>query len=210
MIRILRQEKDKTVELLKNIHDIPSHLGKKGVYVWVDVEKPTHEDIQFLEKHFSFHPLAIEDCMTAIQRPKIDRYDHYLFIVLHAATLAAHKDKETSLELDSFVGENYVVTIHLKPIPSVSSTWERCLKNKGIMAQGAAYLFYFLADALVDNYFPILEKLDQEIQKTEDSMNRSDSRKEGSPRITLKSTLGRRCRQRRKTRAFRREFGSAS
>ena len=170
MIKIIVQEKDKGALVLANPGELSSHLGKKEKIVWVDVQKPTEKDMLFLEKHFSFHPLAMEDCMTTIQRPKIDRYENYLFIVLHAATVGAHKDKATSLEVDSFVGENYVVTVHLKPIPSVTSTWERCLKNAGIMSQGAAYLFYFLADALVDNYFPILEKLDKEIQKAEDAV----------------------------------------
>lgn len=170
MIKIITQEKNKNVEPLKNIEEISAYLKKTDTFVWVDVEKPTQKDMQFLENYFSFHPLAIEDCMTTIQRPKIDRYDNYLFIVLHAAILGPHKDKATSLEVDSFIGENYVVTVHLKSIPSVSSTWERCLKNLQIMSQGAAYLFYFLADALVDNYFPILEKLDKEIQKAEDNI----------------------------------------
>ena len=168
MIQILMQEKDKAPILLDNIADTPSHLGKKETVVWVDIQKPNEKDMQFLEKHFSFHPLAIEDSMTTIQRPKIDRYDGYLFIVLHAAILSAHRDKATSLELDSFVGENYVVTVHLKPISSVTSTWERCKKHPGIMSQGAAYLFYYLSDALVDNYFPILERVDKDIQKAED------------------------------------------
>ena len=168
MMNILIQEKDKEAEVLKDSENISSYINKKDTTVWVDIQKPTQKDMQLLEKCFEFHPLAIEDSMTSIQRPKIDRYDNYLFIVLHAATLGTHKDKATSLELDSFVGQNYVVTVHLKTIPSVTSTWERCIKNSGIMTRGAAYLFYFLADALVDNYFPILEKLDKEIQKVED------------------------------------------
>lgn len=170
MIRILVQKKDSDPIVLEKAEGLSSYLGKKELSVWVDVEKPTDKDMAFLEKCFSFHPLAIEDCMASIQRPKIDRYDNYLFIVLHAATLGLHKDKATSLELDSFIGENYVVTVHLKPIPSVSSTWKRCIKNSGIVSRGAAYLFYFLSDALVDNYSPILEKLDKEIQKTEDAI----------------------------------------
>ena len=170
MIQILKQDKNKDVEILKDPEEVGSFIGKKDTVLWVDVLKPSDKDMLFLEKHFSFHPLAIEDCLTTIQRPKIDSYDSYLFIVLHAATLAAHKDKASSLELDSFVGQNYVVTVHLKTISSVTTTWERCLKNTAIMLKGSAFLFYFLADALVDNYFPILEKLDKEIQKTEDSI----------------------------------------
>ena len=170
MIKALIQKKDDTPFLLEDIRTVSSHLGKKEKTVWLDVEKPTEKDMQFLEKEFSFHPLAIEDCMTSIQRPKIDRYDNCLFIVQHAATLGPHKDKATSLELDSFVGENYVVTVHIKPIPSVTSTWERCMKNSGMFSRGSAYLFYFISDALVDNYSPILEKLDKEVQKTEDAI----------------------------------------
>lgn len=177
MISIVIQEKNKDSRVLENQDELSAHLGKKDVFVWVDILKPTQKDMQFLEKLFSFHPLAIEDCMTTIQRPKIDTYEGYLFVVLHAATLAAHRDKASSLELDTFIGENYVVTVHLKTIESVSSTWERCLKNPGIMSRGSGYLFYFIADALVDNYFPILEKLDKEIQKAEDVIFKDNDRK---------------------------------
>ncbi|MGB2706163.1 MAG: magnesium/cobalt transporter CorA [Candidatus Omnitrophota bacterium] len=177
MISIIVQEKNKSARVLESQDELAPHLGKKDVFVWVDVRKPLQKDMQFLEKHFSFHPLAIEDCMTTIQRPKIDTYDRYLFVVLHAAILARHKDKATSLELDTFIGENYVVTVHLKPTDSVSSTWERCLRNPAIMSRGAGYLFYFMADALVDNYFPILEKLDREIQKAEDIIFKEADRK---------------------------------
>jgi len=170
MINIIIQEKNKNTAVLKNINNLSSHLGKKDTHVWVDIQKPTHADMQFIEKTFLFHPLAIEDCMASIQRPKIDRYDNCLFIVLHAALLAHNKEKATSHELNSFIGENYVVTVHFKLIASVSATWERCIKNIGIMSRGAAYLFYFLADALVDNYFPILEKLDREIHKAGDNI----------------------------------------
>ncbi|MFH1380763.1 MAG: magnesium/cobalt transporter CorA, partial [Candidatus Omnitrophota bacterium] len=182
MMKILVHEKDKNAENLEDLDKISSYIAEKNALLWVDIQKPTQKEMDFLEKHFSFHPLAIEDSMTTIQRPKIDKYDNYLFSVLHAAILAPHKDKATSLELDTFVGENYVVTVHLKPILSVSSTWERCIKNAGIMSQGAAYLFYFLADALVDNYFPILEKLDSEIQKVEDSVF-NDAKSETLSRI---------------------------
>ena len=136
MISIMILEKNKGTMVLESRDKLTLYLGKKDVFVWVDVRKPVQKEMEFLEKHFSFHPLAIEDCMTTIQRPKIDTYDSYLFIVLHAAILAAHKDKASSLELDSFVGENYVVTVHLKSIDSITSTWERCLKNKGIMSRG--------------------------------------------------------------------------
>jgi len=177
MINVMILEKNKGTTVLKSQDELPPYLGKKDVFVWVDVRKPIQKDMEFLEKYFSFHQLAIEDCMATIQRPKIDTYDDYLFIVLHAAILAAHRDKATSLELDSFVGENYVVTVHLKSIDSVTSTWERCLKNKSIMSRGAAYLFYYITDALVDNYFPILEKLDKEIQRTEDVIFNDPDRK---------------------------------
>jgi len=189
MLKILKQEKGGPVEILARPEELPDYIGKKDTFLWVDIEKPAQKDMDFLEKHFSFHPLAIEDCLTTIQRPKIDRYDKYLFVVLHAATLAAHKDKASSLELDTFVGENYVVTVHLKTIASVVSTWDRCLKNSGVISRGAAYLFYFLADALVDNYFPILEKMDKEIQRVEDSVLKDTSSATLSKIFDLKETV---------------------
>lgn len=188
---IILENNNTTCKLIENITEMTPYLKQKPQYLWLNLEKPTDKEIEILDWGFNFHPLAIEDCMASIQRPKIDRYDNYLFIVLHAASLGPHKDKATSLELDVFVGSNYIVTVHAKPIISVNSIKDRCLKNPQLLAKGPAHLFYNIADALVDNYFPMLEKLDRDIDKTERIMfNNSNTGTENINRIlSLKKTI---------------------
>ncbi len=173
MMELIHFERDAGCRVVSDLTEMHAAINKSisdGSFIWLDVEKPTYEEMEFLEESFNFHPLAIEDCMISIQRPKIDRYMGYLFIVLHAASLAAHKDKATSLEVDFFIGNSYIVTVHMKPIKSIRNMRERCLKNTQIMSLGPGYVFYNLADSLVDNYFPILEKLDKDIERFEKMM----------------------------------------
>lgn len=170
MLQMLVYDKSAKCQILSDKESIESVIQKKEHFFWLDIEKPTSEEMEFLEFSFNFHPLAIEDCMINIQRPKIDRYIGYLFTVLHAASLAAHKDKATSLEVDSFISEKYLVTVHLKPIKAISSEIERCIKNPHIMSQGSGYLFYNIANNMADNYFPILDKIDKDIEHIEELM----------------------------------------
>jgi len=169
MIELIVYE-DGKVNVLDDVENIKRYVKRKDVLLWINIEKPKDDDMRFLQDNFTFHPLAIEDCMTAIQRPKIDRYNDYLFIVLHAASLGPHKDKATSLELDTFLGPNYIITIHMKPIKSLTATKERVIKNPQTLLKGSCGLFYHITDALVDNYFPILDILDNEIEKAEQSI----------------------------------------
>lgn len=162
---------DKETSSVKSVIDpasIEQYVTRKDTFMWLDIQKPTYKDMDFLERYFNIHPLTIEDVMTTIQRPKIDKYIGFLFIVLHAASLAPHKDKTTSLELDIFLSEKFIITCHLKHIKSLDTVRERIMKNPAIMTEGHANLFYNIADALVDNYFPILEKLDTDINHTEE------------------------------------------
>jgi len=168
MIELMLYEKTGTCTVTRNVEDIRNLVKKPDTVIWLDVEKPTYDDMAVLEQGFNFHPLAIEDCMTTIQRPKIDKYyGGYLFIVLHAASLDTHRDKATSKEIDFFLGPNFLITVHVKSLANLTACRERCQKNPKIMAQGPAYLFYNVADGLVDNYFPILDRLGTEIEKVE-------------------------------------------
>ncbi|NQT22203.1 MAG: magnesium/cobalt transporter CorA [Candidatus Omnitrophica bacterium] len=189
MLELLLYENDGNCRVIEKLEDIKKEVKNKDALLWLNVEKPTEKDMELLIQCFNFHPLAIEDCLTSIQRPKIDRYDDYLFIVLHAATLSPHKDKATSLELDTFIGQNFIVTVHMKPIKSVASARSRCIKNPQILSKGPAHLFYTIADSLVDNYFPILAQLDKDIEKTEQLIFKDHASENVSKILNLKEIV---------------------
>ena len=138
-------------------------------WFWVDFNQPTDEEIRHLADTFKFHPLAIEDCIHRLQRPKLDYYDGYTFFVTH---LVREKDKEIiKEELNFFVGENFIVTYHHTPSQEVYQVWERVLQ-KNIENWDPFYVFYRTLDKIVDNYFPIIYKIEDDLNKIEDNIHR--------------------------------------
>jgi magnesium transporter len=143
-------------------------LHDKGLHVWVDMENPTDEEAkQVLENVFSFHPLAIEDCLTLSERPKADEYEEYLFLVIHAVDYTRTEDFQTT-ELNIFLGKEFLVTFHRDPLRSITATMERVAKNAPAVARAPDRLAHTILDFLFENYRPVLEELSGEIGDLEE------------------------------------------
>ncbi|HOF10301.1 MAG TPA: magnesium/cobalt transporter CorA [Opitutaceae bacterium] len=141
----------------------------KGLILWVDLDNPTDEEIkQVLEGVFQFHPLAIEDCVTDSPLPKIEDYDDHLFLVTHAVDFT-RTEKFNTTEFDIFLGKEYLVTFHRKPLRSVQSVIERCLKNSGT-ARAPDRIVHLLLDTMVDNYKPVTDELRAELEEIEEAV----------------------------------------
>lgn len=150
----------------------------KGLIVWVDLDNPTEEEIKaILEGVFQFHPLAIEDCVTPSSLPKVEDYESYLFIVTHAIDFT-RSEKFASTELDLFLGKEFLVTFHRKPLKSVQSMIDRVTKSVGVIARGPDRLAHGLLDFLVDNYQPVLSELGGELEEIEETVLAKDSHEE--------------------------------
>jgi magnesium transporter len=158
--------RDLELEALRLVH------GDKGLILWVDLEAPTAEEIKLiLEGVFNFHPLAIEDCVTPSSLPKIEDYDDYLFMVTHAVDFT-RTDKFATTELDLFLGKEFLVTFHRTPLRSVATALERVSKST---ARGPDRLAHTLLDHLVDNYQPVMDELQAELEELEESVLARDS-----------------------------------
>jgi magnesium transporter len=131
------------------------------------MENPTKEELALVKKAFGLHPLTVEDCVNTNARPKIDQFPTYLFLTLHAAVFNPSILKVKTLELNICVGKNYLLTVHMDTIPSLSTAWDRTEKNASIMASGSDNLLHLVIDSLVDNYFPVIDMLDTKIDKIE-------------------------------------------
>jgi magnesium transporter len=139
----------------------------KGLLIWVDLFAPTAEETtSILEDVFSFHPLAIEDCLSVSRYPKIEDYEDYLFLVMHAVAFNKEEQFRTT-ELDFFIGKSFLVTHHAEPLSTVTSAMERIQKNPVAITRGMDRLAHFLLDAMVDAYQPVLNDLTQEIRALE-------------------------------------------
>lgn len=140
--------------------------SKKGV-LWVDLEAPTPEEVGVLGPAvFDFHPLAIEDCLHAQSRPKVDDYDEYIYLVFHAWK----KDGERvcTEEVDFFLGKNYIVSHHMEPRASRSLLAERCVKDpKLVLGHGADMLLHQILDLMVDKYTIVVDSLDERVDALE-------------------------------------------
>jgi magnesium transporter len=136
--------------------------------VWADVSDPTSEDFLELAKEFNFHPLSIEDCRHAHQRPKVEEYQGYYFIVLYEAELVGPNDHLELRELNIFLGANFLVTVHSRPIRAVDTARRLWREWMDRAEHGAGMVAYLLIDAIVDDYMPLLDILSERMDDLED------------------------------------------
>jgi len=145
-----------------------------GKVTWTDVENPNGEDIEHLRRNFNFHPLDLEDCLSKIERPKIDEYDDYLFIVMHFPIYDHDREISQPSEVDFFIGATYLVTIHDGRLKPLIQLFEDChayeQTRRRHMSAGASRLLHSVIDKLVDYCFPILAQVDHNIQTIEDEV----------------------------------------
>jgi magnesium transporter len=144
---------------------------------WLDMLKPTDEEIALLDDIFGFHPLAIEDTINYAQRPKIESYNHigdscttgYFYMVFHGPDLETFRESLRTKELDLFVSSRYLVTIHEEEMKSVLTVLNRASADPaGILARGTDLLLHNIIDYMVDHYEPILDYLDEALDALEE------------------------------------------
>src|ERR1700710_2331915 len=147
---------------------------------WVNIEHPGALERAWLEEHFDFHALDLEDVLSRNQRPKIDVYDEYLFSVLNLPVFDRNAKRLGAGELDLFVGPDYLVTIPNQPLQPVEYLFERCRSKEELREQlfsrGSGYLLYRLVDDSFDYCFPMLRKIGNKLDALEDDIfdGRSD------------------------------------
>lgn len=147
--------------------------GQEGLLWVVLQESSTEETLEILRDVFHFHPLSIEDCESqGYQTPKVDEFENYLFILSHAL-IPDHGSLETldTQELDIFMGGNFVVcSFHAEQMPPVEKVWSRLEKDHRLLQNGADFLCHSILDVLVDDYMPLIDRMDEEIEWLEDKV----------------------------------------
>ncbi len=167
-------------QYLTNPHDL----------LWIDIYECTSEDLAVLARTFEFHPLAIEDCLQESPRAKVDRYEDYYFFVFHALRYNEESDEEiTTAELDVFLGPNYLITIHKEALPGVARLVKQCWYSTSLMQRGPDYVLYNIVDGIVDEYFPILERIGVRIDELEDEIYTNPVRQITEEFLALKRTI---------------------
>lgn len=150
--------------------EISELRAEEGNIIWADVSDPTSQDFEALADEFGFHHLSIEDCQNAHQRPKVEEYTGYYFIVLYEAELAGPTDRLELRELNIFLGKNYLVTVHSRPIRAIATAARLWHEWTDRAEQGSGLLAYLLIDGIVDDYLPLLDIISERMDDLEDSI----------------------------------------
>ena len=143
-------------------HENVERLLASGEFFWLDLHRPTPEDFAVLRDAFGFHELALEDSEQFGQRPKLDDYDDFVFLVLYGAV----PDEDRLVEVHCFYSDECLVTVHRDEAPAFTAVRRRYQKRKAPI-EHPGRLLYRIVDALVDSFFPILEDFDDRIDELE-------------------------------------------
>jgi magnesium transporter len=150
---------------------------------WIDVGDPDRSLMKELGDRFTFHELNLEDCLSKIQIPKIDRYDDHIFVILHFPIIERERIPKSS-QLAVFIGNNYLVTVHQKELRPVTEIFQQCSQSEKsrqeLMGKSAGYLFHSIVDALTDDMLNIVKKIVGNIDDIEDVVfdEKTDAAKE--------------------------------
>src|SRR5918999_1257311 len=141
---------------------------------WINVESPGPAERAWLEEHFEFHPLDYEDVLSRNQRPKIDEYPEYLFIVLHFPVFDKSVGRLNAGELDMFIGPDFLITLPNSPLPPVEWLFECCCSSEetreALFSKGSGYLLYKIVDDAFDYCFPMLRKIGTKLERLEEDI----------------------------------------
>ena len=148
-----------------------------GVWVWVDLSAPTPDEARILPDVFNFHELAVEDALAEIHHPKVESYGNYLYLVLHGIDFREAEHCFKTQDVDFFLGEQFLVTVH----PGISRTLNEmrgvCARNHRALGEGPAALLHRIIDSMVDHYRPEVDRLSERLDALEEEIfERPDAR----------------------------------
>jgi magnesium transporter len=151
------------------VDELPGLLEDVQNRVWVDIAGPDDEGAERIVRDiFKFHPLAIEDCFGALEHPKAEAFDGYVYVVTHGLAEGSTAEEHETIELDAFVGKNYLVTYHAKPSSSVSAVQELVRRGSDLLRRGPSSLLHAILEEQVHRIEPVLDSIDEHIAELEE------------------------------------------
>ena len=144
-------------------------IQERGSRVWLDLEDPTDEELALIREEFGLHELAIEDSRHRGQRSKVEFYEGYFFLVLHALSIGAEGELVDS-EIHSFAGHRFLITLRYPPAFEVTEVLRRWDRQTQLSREGGAFLLYVLIDEVVDDYFKVIERFEDVSEEIEDQV----------------------------------------
>ena len=165
---------------INNISEVLSHPEQ---FFWVGLHEPGEETLKKFQKAFNLHDLAIEDAHNAHQRPKIETFGDTLFIVLRTAQISQVHHRIVFGETHFFVGSNFLITVRHGSSISYADVRSRCESTPHLLRKGQGFALYAVMDSIVDQYFPVVEALEEELQGIEDMVFKEKPSRETTENI---------------------------
>jgi magnesium transporter len=153
-----------SLEQASDVKNLPNAL------LWLDLQSPSEQELVKLGQEFALHPLAIEDATREHQRPKVEEYEHFYFVVFYSVSLDANAAGLDICELDMFLGKNYLITVHNGHIHELDEVEQRWTRNVNQLEWGVGVLLYTLLDTIVDRYFPVVDEMVNQAEELEDQL----------------------------------------
>lgn len=176
MIRVISRQADGSVTVDAPVSELPHLLTDRGSQVWVDMQGALDGEYErILAQVFHFHPLAVEDALRDTHLPKLDDYASYLYLVFHTVALGDEPMDIDTEEVDVFLGANFLVTIHEDERRSINRCWNVEHHAEAGLARGPAMLLYELLDSQIDNYIPLIDAFEEQLEKLGDDIFRSNT-----------------------------------
>jgi len=160
---------DHRVERLESVEALADVWAKDETAVWVDLEEPTEDELRALDQVIRVDEAALEDCLRGEQRPRIDEYDDYAFVVLYGA-IGPEPDPQFDLrKLAAFCGKRFLITVHREPVRTIRTIRQRCDRHPTTaLANGTDVLLYQIIDMMADNFVDLAEKYENRLEKLEE------------------------------------------
>jgi len=155
------------------VEEISDYMAQPGAFVWLGLYEPDEQLMRDVQKEFGLHDLAVEDAWRAHQRPKLEAYGDTLFVVLRTARM--EKGELLFGETHVFVGPRYVVTVRHGASSAYTDVRTRCEYSPDLLARGPGFILYAVLDFVMDQYFPIVEDLEDELEAIEEGVFRSNT-----------------------------------
>lgn len=156
-------------------------LKKPNRFIWIGMQEPDDIMLKTVQKEFGLHDLAIEDALRAHQRPKIESYADTLFVVLRTVQM-----KQGSVELGEthfFVGHNFIISVRHGSSIAYVDVRARCESTPHLLSKGPAFALYALMDAIVDQYFPVINALEDDLTEIEENIFHEKLRRDNTAKI---------------------------
>jgi magnesium transporter len=159
-----------TLQPAPDVNEIDRFIADGDNLLWLDIDSALTTDLSLLEREFGFHELALEDALRRRQRPKIELYDDFTFIVFYSVNSNSAPGRPELSQLALFVGRNFLVTVHEGHVPEIEESARRWRANIRKIDRSIASLLYSLLDAMVDAYFPVIDQIADLVEDIEEAV----------------------------------------